>query len=250
MIQTEIETIIEKPIKEGYFPQSTEDAIIKYNNTDNAYIKNELYKTFIKKSFDKLAENLIYTGKYYKYEDSVSELKNDAIAYLIEQLHLYKREEGKAFSYFNMICRNYLINRSKTKYNQLVNQMDLDCIDYTRNVSCEESNNIALETIKSFIDAFSIHIDDNLYIYFKKKKDQNIAYAVITLLKNRLNLETFNKKALYLMIREMTDEKTANITKVVNILKLYYIYMYKQFDKSDKIDLMTKDQIKSLKRMA
>ena len=35
-------------------------------------------------------------------------------------------------------------------------------------------------------------------------------------------IENFNKKALYILIREMTDVETAHITSVVNVLKKHY----------------------------
>jgi len=57
---------------------------------------------------------------------------------------------------------------------------------------------------------------------FKKDRDLKIGYAIIDLMKQREEIENFNKKALYILIREMTDVETANITSVVNVLKKHY----------------------------
>ena len=47
-----------------------------------------------------------------------------------------------------------------------------------------------------------------------------------------INLENFNKKGLYLLIREMTGVQTSKITKVINIIKLHYIKMNKRFEET------------------
>jgi hypothetical protein len=236
-------------IDKTYFNKLTENAIINYNNSDDEHYRNELYDKYIKFSFEKLAENLIYDGKHNKFDESYNELKNDAICYLIEQLHLYKLEKGKAFSYFNMICRNYFIKRSKDKYQQLINEADIEQIDYNRNISNEINRMQLIDNINYFIDAFADHMRKNLTVYFKKKRDQDIALSVITLLCNRIRIENFNKKALYIMIREMTNAKTHIITKVINIMKVYYEIMFREYDKYDYITLLSPEEIKKLKKL-
>ena len=49
---------------------------------------------------------------------------------------------------------------------------------------------------------------------FSKQKDRIIAYAIVDLMKARESIEDFNKKALYILLREMTNVDTAKITKV------------------------------------
>jgi len=61
--------------------------------------------------------------------------------------------------------------------------------------------------------------DVNIKKVFKKQNELSIAYAVLEIFRNSDRIENFNKKALYLYIREMTNCKTQNITKVVNKMK-------------------------------
>ena len=77
--------------------------------------------------------------------------------------------------------------------------------------------------MKEFVDDMVGYWDENLTKLFRKKRDIQIADAVIELFKRRGDLENFNKKALYIMIREMTDVKTQHITKVVNTMKSHYL---------------------------
>ena len=61
--------------------------------------------------------------------------------------------------------------------------------------------------------------DENLNFVFSKKRDLQIADAILELFRRSEHIENFNKKHLYLLIREMTDYKTHYITKVVNVMK-------------------------------
>ena len=65
---------------------------------------------------------------------------------------------------------------------------------------------------------------------FKSKKDIDVAYAIIELLKRREEIENFNKKALYILIREITNIETSYITKVVNVFKREYKSLESQFE--------------------
>ena len=49
-----------------------------------------------------------------------------------------------------------------------------------------------------------------------------IADSVVELFRRKDHIENFNKKALYVLVREMTGYNTQHITKVINILKKYY----------------------------
>ena len=51
------------------------------------------------------------------------------------------------------------------------------------------------------------------------------------------SIENFNKKALYLYIREMTDCKTQNITKVVNKMKDVQVQLTRSYFDRGFIDL-------------
>ena len=56
-----------------YFGTPVQEAIIRYNASNNNVIRNRIYSEHIHKAFDKLAENLIHTFKFY-YFDSIKSL--------------------------------------------------------------------------------------------------------------------------------------------------------------------------------
>ena len=78
--------------------------------------------------------------------------------------------------------------------------------------------------------------DNNITNIFRRQKDILVADAVLELFRRRKNIENFNKKALYIMIREMTGSNTQHITRVVNQMKRYYVSMMHEFSKVGSID--------------
>ena len=87
-----------------------------------------------------------------------------------------------------------------------------------------------------FFDEMLDYWDKHLMELFKRKKDLNVADSVIYLFKNRHNIENFNKKALYILIRERTGSNTQHITRVINQMKNYYFSMLEEFQSDGKID--------------
>ena len=83
--------------------------------------------------------------------------------------------------------------------------------------------------LKDFIDYFTEYVDKHIFTLFKKDKDRKVCDAINTLFKRRENLEIFNKKALYIYIREMTNVDTPVITKVTKILKKHYKKLYLEY---------------------
>ena len=91
--------------------------------------------------------------------------------------------------------------------------------------------------LKDFIDYFTMYVDKHMFTMFKKDNDRKVCDAVNTLFKRRENLEIFNKKALYIYIREITDVDTPVITKVTKKLKKLYKELYSEFDKTGYIKI-------------
>ena len=72
-------------------------------------------------------------------------------------------------------------------------------------------------------------MDKRIYKMFKKESEIKVADAVLTIFKNRENLEIFNKKAIYIFIREITKEETPIITKVVKKMRTVFNKCYAEY---------------------
>ena len=78
--------------------------------------------------------------------------------------------------------------------------------------------------------------DNNITNIFRRQKDILVADAVLEMFRRRENIENFNKKALYILIREMTGSKTQHITRIVNVMKKYNANLMKEFQDHGQLD--------------
>jgi len=216
--------------KKMYFTPETDLAIIAYNIETNPRKRNKVYNEFIKYPFDKLAENIIHTFKFYYMDGGIREVKHEVIAFLLEKLTKFTPGKGKAFSYFSIVAKNYLIQNNNKNYKDLKNKKPLTVIDTRRDITSEISHQDRLEGLDIFIDRFTEYYSKKITEKFRNERDRRIANSLLVLFSDRKNIEIFNKKALYIMIREMTDTKTQHITKVVNVIRDDFAILYKKFE--------------------
>ena len=217
-IKAEIKKITKKKKRKVYFGQEVQDAVIEYNSSSNDAERNVIYGTRIHAAFDKLAENIINTFKFTYFNDPFNDVKHEVVAFMVMNMHKYDHTKGsKAFSYFSVVAKNYLILHNNNNYKKLKSHDKMDALDRQHKASgFNESDYITLT------DEIVEYFDNNMNTIFKKDRDLKIGYAIIDLIKQRDEIENFNKKALYILIREMTNVETAHITSVVNVLKKHY----------------------------
>jgi len=227
-----IDEVIKKPKKKGvqYFTQDTEDAIILYNNTTDPVLRSMIYQKRIHYSFFKLTENIIHTFKFYYTEvDNIEDLQHEVIEFLLRKIHRFDPNNGaKAYSYFGTIAKRYLINENKKNYKKRVDKAPIDILETDENYSYNLDDVPSSVKLNTFIDEFVKHCTNNIYTLFPKKDDAKIADAILEIFRKRENIDVFNKKALYIYIREIIDVKTPKITKIsdqlFNIFKKNYVF--------------------------
>ena len=95
-----------KAKKKQYFTQETENAIIRYNNSKDPVIRNRIYNEHIKTPFEKLAENIIHTFKFYYFDVPSEDVKHEVVSFLYMNMHKFTEGKGKAFSYFSIVAKN------------------------------------------------------------------------------------------------------------------------------------------------
>ena len=214
-----------------YFTEDTDLAIKEYLASSNQEERDNIFAQRIHYPFYKLAENLIHTFKFYYTEvDDLEDLKHEVVCFLLEKLDYFKPEKGtKAFSYFSIVGKNYLILYNNNNYKKKKIKADVLDADEDDGVLYQLGRDERKRDIKDFIDYFTEYIDKQMFVLFKKPKDQKVADSINVLFKRRENLEIFNKKALYIYIREMTQVDTPVITKVTKILRKKYKELYNEY---------------------
>jgi len=214
-----------------YFTQETEDAIVRYNESQSYREKNAIYNEHLRKPLEKLVENIIHTFKFYYFDIPLEDVKHEVISFMITRLNKYKQGNGKAFSYFSVVVKNWLICHNNGNYKKMKTHKTLIELNHKEVKSMVSGDSEAEKVEKS---QFFIQIVDywleNIPRVFKKDRDINIAYSIVELMDRLDSIEIFNKKALYILLREISGAKTQHITKVINTMKSHYSSLEKQWN--------------------
>ena len=233
---------VKKPVKKKkkpkncYFDQVVENAIIRYNNSDDARLKNIIYNDHIKFAFDKLAENIIHTFKFYYFDVPSEQVKHEVVSFLVMNMHKFKEGKGKAFSYFSIVAKNYLILHNNKNYKNYKIHDKMEVLDYSNNIrESQDASNVASFN-QEYVNQMLDYWETNLPNIFRRQKDILVADAVLEMFRRRENIENFNKKALYILIREMTGSKTQHITRIVNVMKKYNMNLMREFQQTGQLD--------------
>ncbi len=223
-----------KKKSKNYFTQETEDYIVLYNSLDpveDSKQRSRIYEEYIHYAYFKLTQNIIHTFKFYHTEvENLEHLQHEIITFLLSKIHLFDPSRGaKAYSYFGTIVKRWLILYTTKNYNKKIKKTDITELSKEGSThSYNMEDNLIKSDLDRYLDIYVEHVSQNIYELFPKKNDAQIADAILELFRKREDLEVFNKKALYIYIREMVDVKTPKITKIADklhaIFKTNYVF--------------------------
>lgn len=231
-----------KQVGKVYWPRSLDKIIVQYNASVDPDERETLFREYLDYPLDKMAENIINRFKFPYISGSFEETKKQVVSFLVLTLHKYTPDKGKSFSYFSVIAKNYLILHNNNGYKHEKRSVYLSDTQTDSYVSLEELSDLQVpsteestEDMKEFIKIMVNYWEANIPRVFKKKRDIDIANAIMELFKRVDRIENFNKKALYLMIREMTDCKTAYVTKVVNKMREHVMIQLNEYQSQGRV---------------
>tara|TARA_R110000744_G_scaffold104961_1_gene200825 strand:- start:17 stop:793 length:777 start_codon:yes stop_codon:yes gene_type:complete len=224
-----------KPTKNMYFTNVQDKAIVAYNSEPEYFKRNKVFREHINYPFNKLVENIYHTFRFSYFDVPYEDIKAEVVAFLVEKIGKYQEGKGKSFSYFSIVAKNYLIIQNNANYAKMKSRTETTEIDGNRNISAEVSLSDHQESLRDFTNLWVDWYDNYMNTIFINKRDIMVADTILELFRIRNNIENFNKKALYILIRERTGLKTQNITKVLNIMKRDYMKMYSVYNKTGHI---------------
>jgi len=221
----------------SYFTKITDLAISSYNKSTDLALREKIYRRFIYPAFMKLTENIINKVKPDYIDSSFQDLQTDLVTYLTARLDKFNPEAGKAYSYYTRTSFNYLIAENQKGYAKIKSDMLEINIDEQRNVVTELHNDEMQETLREFMDAYVEYCYKNINYIFTNPTDIHVADSVLHVFQFRDQIDDYNKKSLYLLIRERTGLETTNITRVVKTLKTIYDKKFYEYEQTDFIKL-------------
>ena len=211
--------------KNHYFTQDHENAIIRYCQTNCVRERTELYVKWIEPAFNEMVDKIVFTYKFTNLPN-IDSLRDECKIWLMTILDKYDPAKGsKAFSYFSVITKNWFIH--KVKRQQRKNKTEVNFDNLAKNY--EERY---LSTTESYISEREETEFWNLfYKELKswdtsqmKENDLKVYKAICVLFDSKEEIQIFNKKAIYLYLRDITGLNTKQIVNSLKKFKKKYYY--------------------------
>lgn len=221
--------------KNNYFTKVHEEAIVRYASTSSRQEKSELYMKLIQPAFNEMVNKIIFTYKFNNLPN-IDYLRDDCKIWLTTILDKYDPNKGsKAFSYFSVVTKNWFIHKVKKNSKQLRRETSYENIvanggSDSLGASAEQSDYVErreqLEFWGSLLHQIEVWDTGNL-----KCNEKAVLEAVKVLLHNIDDIEIFNKKAVYLYLRELTGLNTKQVVNNLNKLREKYKTFKTKWDK-------------------
>ena len=217
-----------------YFTQEHEDAIVRYTNTNSMKERTELYVKWIQPAFDEMVDKIVYTYKFTNLPN-IDDLKDECKIWLTMILDKYDPNKGsKAFSYFSVITKNWFIHKVKKNTQALKKEIHIEDM-------AGHENYEPLVTVHGYYEQ---RADEEFWTFLwkeintwdtgnLKENEKKVLEGVKILLSSTDDIEIFNKKAIYLYLREITGLNTKQVVNNLNKLRAKYRVFKERWNKGE-----------------
>ena len=209
----------QKRKKNYYFTQEHENAIVQYSNTNCIRERTELYVKWIQPAFNEMVDKIVFTYKFTNLPNCDS-LRDECKIWLVTILDKYDPSKGsKAFSYFSVITKNWFIHKVKRQQKRNRREIDYENISksYEEEFLSTNESYITQREQDEFWNSFYVELQ-SWDVSSMKENDLKVYKAIVILFESKEDIDIFNKKAIYLYLREITG---LNTKQIVNSLKKF-----------------------------
>lgn len=214
--------------KNYYFTHKHEEAIVRYAQTNCIRERTELYVEYIGPAFNEMVDKIVFTYKFTTLPN-IDSLRDECKIWLMTILDKYDPNRGSAaFSYFSVITKNWFIHKVKKQQKKNKREVDLNNISksYEEQYLSTDESYLTHREEDEFWKKFYAELQswDTSQM---KETDLKVYKAIIILFESKDDIDIFNKKAIYLYLREITG---LNTKQIVNSLKKFRkrYYNFKQ----------------------
>ena len=214
-----------------YFTEVHENAILEYIASNDPIHKNHIYRSVIQPVFREMIEKIAFTYKFTSLPN-IDNLKQECEVHLVTVLSNFDKSKGsKAFSYFSVITKNWFIAKVKKTATRLKREAHYD----------EVSKRVEMDHLTIYNEYDKIREKEefmsHLWMevskwenYNLKENERKVLNAIKILFEDSANIEIFNKKAIYLYIREITNLNTKQVLNSLNKFRFEYSTFKKKWD--------------------
>ena len=214
-----------------YFGDETEKAMVAYVMSSGHAEREQIFLAQLKIPIEKLIENIIFTYNFGALESDWTCLQQEVLSHLYVNLDKFDPERGKkSYSYLGTMAKNYLIQRSIRQSAEIANIS----IDDPSKSGWEED--VFLENdffnykeMNEFIETLVEELEKEYEKVDHRSEQKRALEAVIYFLTNRHKEDVYNKKYLYLLLKERTNLSTRQLTKCLKQLKVIYARVKRRY---------------------
>lgn len=225
-----------KRTKNNYFTKVHEQAIVEYSASTCIKERTKLYEGLIQPAFEEMVNKIIFTYKFNNLPN-IDPLREDCKIWLTTILDKYDPNKGsKAFSYFSVVTKNWFIHKVKVNSKKLKREVSYENLvetggsDVLGTSDVETADYLDQRIEAEFWNCLLFQVDKwdtgNL-----KPNEKAVLEAVKVLLNNIEDIEIFNKKAVYLYLRELTGLNTKQVVNNLNKLREKYRIFKSKWDR-------------------
>lgn len=220
-----------KPGKTGhmYFSDDTQSAIVELQGESDTKKQHEIYLKQIHPAFDTLVENLILVYGFSNPGEPIEELKSDCISFLYGSMHKWSPDKGtKAFSYFNVVAKNFLICNSRKSIKRTKRYLSMDHPDL---LSLEQTEEVESYAIAPSPDEVLIEKDRRgeirgILTEIEKRvaSEAELACikAIIAVFEKIDDLDFLNKRALRIYVRDISGLTSKKLSIAMTSIRGHY----------------------------
>jgi len=209
-----------------------EQAIIDYALTEDINVKTQLYVEYIQPAFDEMVDKIVYTYKFSNLPN-IDCLREDCKVWLTTILDKYDVEKkSKAFSYFSVITKNWFIHKVKQNSKRLKREVFIDSVNIAHERLIVQNEYYNMRAKHEFWQHLMGEIEgwEKLKL---KENERKVLNAIKILFESSEEIEIFNKKAIYLYIREITGLNTKQVVNNLNKMRVRYRSFKKGWDSGE-----------------
>ena len=218
-----------KKKKNYYFGMDVQRKIVEYQITDCPAKKEKIYEEFISPAFTELVHSLVSVYGFKASNEDIAHLKSDCVSFLYETIYKWSPDKkSKAFSYFNVVAKNWLTIQSRRLLKNLRRSAYID--DPHALTSSEKSELFDREyvdpevALRESIERFDKILEMITYIegHLKDEKDIKCCYAIKKVFNSIEDLEFFNKRAIFVYLREISGLNSTELSSSLSSIRKIY----------------------------
>lgn len=213
----------------AYFTQVTQESIQFFQINEVSRARDAAFENEILPAFKKMAEYWVHAYGTESSPQTKEELIQGCVGFLHDCIHKWDPERAtKAFSYFNVIARNWLINavnnNKKSGFRDLsIDNIDLNSVIREKDVNdklitCSvESDIIEMENIQEIrqrVKKIRMALDD--------EKDLIVIESIEKIFDSAEHLDFMNRSALFIYIREISGLDKKTISRSMSKIRKVY----------------------------